>query len=101
MGPSSAGCGDDSMAAPASHIGSLAMEPFAEESAQRILGIFKAREIRASESLFWSDLATAFIEDHWQRADFLSGMEYAAEQGLIEMLSSDLVKLTHAGFEVM
>jgi hypothetical protein len=77
------------------------MEPFAEESAQRILGIFKAREVGAGETLIWSDLATAFIEDRWQRADFLSGMEYAAEQGLIEMLSSDLVKLTHAGFEVM
>ena len=77
------------------------MAPFAEESAQRILGIFKAREVRAGETLIWSDLAAAFIEDPWQRADFLSGMEYAAEQGLIEMLSSDLVKLTRAGFEVM
>jgi hypothetical protein len=54
------------------------MEPFAEESAQRILGIFKAREVGAGETLIWSDLATAFIEDRWQRADFLSGMEYAA-----------------------
>jgi hypothetical protein len=77
------------------------MTPFAEESAQRILGIFKAREVRAGETLIWSDLVTAFIEDRWQRADFLSGMEYAAEQGLIEILSSDLVKLTRAGFEVM
>jgi hypothetical protein len=67
------------------------MTPFAEESAQRILGIFKAREVRAGETLIWSDLATAFIEDRWRRADFLSGMEYAVEQGLIEILSSDPV----------
>lgn len=77
------------------------MTPFAEESAQRILGIFKAREVRAGETLIWSDLVTAFVGDHWQRADFLFGIEYAAEQGLIEMLSSDLVKLTRTGFEVM
>jgi hypothetical protein len=77
------------------------MAPFAEESAQRVLGIFKTREVRAGETLIWSDLATAFIEGQWQRADFLAGMEYAAEQGLIEMLSSDLVQLTRAGFEVM
>jgi hypothetical protein len=77
------------------------MAPFAEESAQRVLGIFKTRKIRAGETLIWSDLATAFIKDHWQRADFLAGMEYAAEQGLIEMLSSDLVQLTSSGFEVM
>jgi hypothetical protein len=79
----------------------LALTPFAEESAQRILGIFKAREVRAGETLIRSDLLSAFIEDGWQRADFLAGMEYAAEQGLIEMLSSDLVKLTRTGFEVM
>jgi hypothetical protein len=77
------------------------MAPFAEESAQRVLGIFKTRKVRAGETLIWSDLAAAFIEDHWQRADFLAGMEYAAEQGLIEMLSSDLVQLTPTGFEVM
>ena len=77
------------------------MTPFAEESAQRILRIFKAREVRAGETLIRSDLLSAFIEDGWQRADFLAGMEYAAEQGLIEMLSSDLVKLTRTGFEVM
>jgi len=77
------------------------MRPFAEESAQRVLRIFKAREVRAGDTLVWGDLATAFIEDNWQRADFLSGMEYAAEQGLIEILSSDLVKLTRTGFEVM
>jgi hypothetical protein len=77
------------------------MEPFAEESAQRILGIFKAREVRAGDTLVWGDLATSFIADHWQRADFVSGMKYAAEQGLIEILSSDLVKLTRTGFEVM
>ena len=77
------------------------MTPFAEESAQRILRIFKAREIRAGETLIRSDLLSAFIEGGWQRADFLAGMEYAAEQGLIEILSSDLVKLTRAGFEVM
>ena len=77
------------------------MTPFAEESAQRILGIFRAREVRAGETLIRSDLLSAFIEDGWQRADFLAGMEYAAEQGLIEMLSSDLVKLTRTGFEVM
>jgi hypothetical protein len=79
----------------------LALTPFAEESAQRILGIFKAREVGAGETLIRSDLLSAFIEDGWQRADFLAGMEYAAEQGLIEMLSSDLVKLTRTGFEVM
>jgi hypothetical protein len=77
------------------------LTPFAEESAQRILGIFRAREVRAGETLIRSDLLSAFIEDGWQRADFLAGMEYAAEQGLIEMLSSDLVKLTRTGFEVM
>ena len=77
------------------------MTPFAEESAQRILGIFKAREVGAGETLIRSDLLSAFIEDGWQRADFLAGIEYAAEQGLIEMLSSDLVKLTRTGFEVM
>jgi hypothetical protein len=77
------------------------MTPFAEESAQRVLGIFKTRKVTAGGTLIWSDLAIAFIEDHWQRADFLAGMEYAAEQGLIEMLSSDLVQLTRAGFEVM
>ena len=77
------------------------MTPFAEESAQRILGIFRAREVRAGETLIRSDLLSAFIEDGWQRADFLAGMEYAAEQGLIEMLSSNLVKLTRTGFEVM
>jgi hypothetical protein len=79
----------------------LAVEPFAEESAQRILRIFKARDVRAGDTLVWGDLATAFIEDDWKRADFVSGMKYAAEQGLIEILSSDLVKLTPAGFEVM
>jgi hypothetical protein len=77
------------------------LTPFAEESAQRILGIFRAREVRAGETLIRSDLLSAFIEDGWQRADFLAGMEYAAEQGLIEMLSSNLVKLTRTGFEVM
>ena len=77
------------------------MTPFAEESAQRILGIFKTRGVRAGETLLFSDLARAFIEEHWQRADFLSGMEYAADQELIEMISSDVVKLTQTGFEVL
>jgi hypothetical protein len=78
-----------------------AMTPFAEESAQRILGIFKTREVRAGETLIFSDLARAFIKEHWQRADFLSGMEYAADHELIEIISSDLVKLTQTGFEVL
>jgi hypothetical protein len=77
------------------------MTPFAEESAQRILGIFKTREVRAGETLVFGDLARAFIAEHWQRADFLSGMEYAADQKLIEMISSDLVQLTQSGFEVL
>src|SRR5258708_13265724 len=89
-------------AAPAQTMaGALAMRPFAEESAQRILGIFKARDVRAGDTLVWGDLATAFIADRWQRADFLSGMEYAAEQGLIDMRSPDLLTLTPPGFEFL
>jgi hypothetical protein len=79
----------------------MATGPTPEESARLILSFFKDHNRRAGEALMLDLVNTEFSTRGGRADDFNAGMEYALDQGWIEMPSSNAMRLTDAGFAAM
>jgi hypothetical protein len=77
----------------------MATVPTAEQSARRLLSIFKTNNIRAGEVLMLGMVNTIFMQDFSYRGkDFEAGEKYAQEQGWLEF-ENGVVRLTQKGFD--
>jgi len=77
----------------------MARLPADEDYARALLSIFKAKNIRARQSLRLSEARAAFLFDNMGRlADFEAALQYALIRGWLA-LALDMIRLTAPGAE--
>ena len=75
--------------------------PADEDYARAVLSIFKARRIRARQSLRLGEVRTAFLLKNMGRlADFEAALQFATSRGWLA-LALDMLRLTPPGDEEM
>ena len=75
--------------------------PADEDYARAVLSIFKARKIRARQSLRLGEVRTAFLLKNMGRlADFEAALQFAMSRGWLA-LALDMLRLTPPGDEEM
>lgn len=72
--------------------------PSPEESARRILAVFKEAAVRPGTIMTQGVFIAPFSEPPWNASDFEQGLKYAIEREWIEPARSHGVRLTPAGF---
>ncbi|RBP16212.1 hypothetical protein DFR50_106174 [Roseiarcus fermentans] len=79
----------------------MARLPADEDYARALLSIFKARKIRARQTLRLSEARAAFLFQNMGRlADFDAALQYATSQGWLA-LALDMIRLTAPGADEM
>lgn len=69
-----------------------------EESARRILGIFRSHQLRAGQTLMRDQVRKEHLSDgRWQMRDFLAGLQYAIEREWIATPSPNVLRITERG----
>lgn len=80
----------------------MTVRPMSEQSARKILSIFKAFNIRAGHVLMTRYVDTKFLASGGSADELKAGMLYAAQQGWLEVASHGIgLHLTQTGFEEM
>ena len=75
--------------------------PADEDYARAVLSIFKARKIRARQSLRLGEVRTAFLLKNMGRlADFEAALQFATSRGWLA-LALDMLRLTPPGDDEM
>jgi hypothetical protein len=74
--------------------------PTPEESASRMLSIFRSRNIRSGEVLMAGHLQMAFQKDHFRSSDYEAGAKFAVSRDWLHF-ESTMVRLLPAGFAEM
>ena len=79
----------------------MASLPADEDYARAVLAIFRAKDVRARQSLRVGDLEAAFLNRNMgRRADFEAALQYATSQGWLARVL-DMIRLTPPGAEEM
>ena len=79
----------------------MARLPADEDYARALLSIFRARKIRARQSLRLSDARAAFLVENMGRAaDFDAALDYARSLGWLS-IDLNMLRLTSPGAEEM
>ncbi len=79
----------------------MARLPADEDYARALLSIFRARKIRARQSLRLSEARAVFLRENMGRhADFEAALQYALSQGWLG-LALDWIRLTAPGADEM
>jgi hypothetical protein len=79
----------------------MATLPKAEDAAKNILGIFAHRlNSRPGDILSLQHLLRGFSTSLWRNADLNNGIEYAEQQGWVELTVNGDYQLTDTGFAV-
>jgi hypothetical protein len=76
----------------------MATSPTPEESARRILSIFALNNSRPDDVLMAEQANFAFRQAGGSAAEFQAGLEYAVQNGWLEISENDTIKLTNVGF---
>jgi hypothetical protein len=78
----------------------MATSPMSADAARYILDVFVRRSnCRPGDVLSIRNFHTPFFESPWQSSDFKGGMEYAAQQGWVDVLvGGDSFRITELGF---
>ena len=76
---------------------SMATLPTPEESARRILSIFALNNSRSDDVLVAEQANFAFRQAGGSAAEFQTGLEYAVQNGWLEIGENNTIKLTNAG----
>ena len=76
----------------------MATLPKPEESARRILSIFALTNSRPDDALIAEQADFAFRQAGGSAAEFQVGLEYAVQNGWLEISETNNIKLTNAGF---
>jgi hypothetical protein len=80
---------------------SMATLPTPEEAARRILSIFALNNSRPDDVLMAEQANFAFRQAGGSAAEFQAGLEYAVQNGWLEIGENNTIKLTNAGFAEM
>ena len=76
----------------------MATGPSPEDSARYILSIYIAHNCRPTHALMPQHFGVPFSAPGWHADDWKPGLEYAVQQGWIEIVSPTSFRLTEAGF---
>ena len=76
----------------------MATLPTPEESAHAILAIFAVDNSRPDDVLIAGGVNFAFRQAGGRAAEFQPGLEYAVQNGWLEIGENNTIKLTNAGF---
>jgi len=76
----------------------MATLPTPEASARRILSIFALNNSRPHDVLMAQPADFAFRQAGGSAAEFQVGLEYAVQNGWLEISETNNIKLTNAGF---
>ena len=76
----------------------MATLPTPEEAARRILSIFALNNSRPDDVLMAEQANFAFRQAGGSTAEFQVGLEYAVQNGWLEISKTNNIKLTNAGF---
>jgi hypothetical protein len=79
----------------------MATLPTPEESARAILAIFALNNSRPDDVLMAGQGEFAFRQAGGTAAEFQAGLEYAVQNGWLEIGENNTIKLTNAGFTEM
>lgn len=79
----------------------MATPPTAEDAAIYILSIFKQFNVQIDNVLMQGSFMRPFAASPWQASDYNAGIEYAVQQGWVEMTNPTTIKLTAAGYAKM
>jgi hypothetical protein len=79
----------------------MANLPTPEESARAILAIFAFHNSRPDDVLMAGQVNFAFRQAGGRAAEFQAGLEYAVQNGWLEIGENNTIKLTNAGFTEM
>jgi TPP-dependent 2-oxoacid decarboxylase len=79
----------------------MATLPTPEESARAILAIFALQNSRPDDVLMAEQGNFAFRQAGGTAAEFQAGLEYAVQNGWLEIGNDNTIKLTNAGFTQM
>ena len=77
----------------------MATLPTPEESARAILAIFAVDNSRPDDVLIAGGVNFAFRQAGGMAEEFQAGLEYAVQNGWLEIGENDTIKLTSAGFQ--
>jgi hypothetical protein len=79
----------------------MAILPADEDYAKAVLTIFRARDVRAGQSLRARQVSADFLAGNMGRAaDYEAALRYAADQGWLT-IELEMIRLTKAGFAEM
>ena len=79
----------------------MATLPTPEESARAILAIFAVDNSRPDDVLIAGGVKFAFRQAGGMAEEFQAGLEYAVQNGWLEIGENNTIKLTNAGFTAM
>jgi hypothetical protein len=79
----------------------MATLPTPEESARAILTIIAFHNSRPDDVLVAEQINFAFRQAGGSAAEFQAGLEYAVQNGWLEIGKNNTIKLTNAGFSEM
>jgi hypothetical protein len=79
----------------------MATLPTPEDSARKILAIFKSHNVRPDNVLMAGAVNIAFTKGGRTAAEYTEGLKYAEAKGWIETGPNSSIKLTSAGFAEM